>query len=572
MPSSGGLGLGDAGLCQRDEVDGCSSQIQGPLCLEASGIGELGNQAGGPIRSALDGAKTRLQGRQIGPTLSCSTSQQLRLALHRRQRVPQVVRHRVEERLLFGLCPSPGGQFVLRLLVEAGVLDRHGRLGGEADRKALRPLIEDVWLRMTEKEPSQHLTGARDDGHGEIADNRQVARRHTEVRRILAEAFILTNIGDADCAFAAEGRAEKRGIPRQWKLFKRFTGNTGDRVEGVILATFVKRVIEKGPEAGAGERSRGIRHGLNQRRQIELGGQQPSHVVDDLECCAFLSQRRRAGPHRRGGGPQLHLGHGRRGQILERLQIFRRPGARTIVEGAEGADRLSIRRQERNPGVTGYAQLAHARVIVEPGINAGIGDEERFAAGDRVRTQTVGQGQPGCGPRLRESHAALAELDLGGGDGDQGAPHAKHPGCQPGEAIEGLLMWRSEKTEPCDSRETVRTIEPGSNGLGKGGRHRASVCLYVRRTDAQAMILRIRACRSAGTFTRRTWRRFRAMWQRRLVATPAGFPKWADNGVARISQASSSWTAHAIIPRRHGEAGSRWRRPRATPGRPIRAN
>ena len=46
-------------------------------------------------------------------------------------------------------------------------------------------------------------------------------------------------------------------------------------------------------------------------------------------------------------------------------------------------------------------------------------------------------------------------------------------------------MWRSDKTEPRDSRETVRTIEPGSDGLGKGGRHRASVCLYVQRTDAK---------------------------------------------------------------------------------------
>ena len=303
VPGSGGLELGDAGLRQRDEVDCCSSELQGPLRLQASGIGELGDQARGSIRGGLDGGKPRLQGRQIGPTLSRSTPQQLCLALHRRQRVPQVVRHRVEERLLLGLCPSPRGQFVLRLLVEAGVLDRHCRLRGEPDREALRPLVEDGWLRVAEEEPSQDLAGARYDGHGEIADNRQMARRHSEMRRILAASLILSDIGDADRAFSAEGRAEKRGIPRQWELFERFTGDTGDCVEGVILATFVKRVIEKGPEAGAGERSRRIRHGLNQRRQIELGGQQPSNVVDDLQRCAFLSQCRCAGPHRRGRSP-----------------------------------------------------------------------------------------------------------------------------------------------------------------------------------------------------------------------------------------------------------------------------
>ena len=112
---------------------------------------------------------------------------------------------------------------------------------------------------------------------------------------------------------------------------------------------------------------------------------------------------------------------------------------RPIVEGAEGANRLSICCQERDPGISGYAQLADARVIVEPGINTGIGDEERFAAGDRVGTQAVCQGQSGCSPWFRESHAALAELDLGGRDGDQGTPHVERPGCQPGEAIEGLL-------------------------------------------------------------------------------------------------------------------------------------
>ena len=281
------------------------------------------------------------------------------------------MRHRVEERLLLGLCPSPRGQFVLRLLVEAGVLDCHRCLRGEADREALRPLVEDVWLRVTEEEPSQHLTGARDDGHGEIADDRQVTRRHSEVRRILAEALVLADIADADYAFTAEGRTEQRGIPRQWKLLKQFTGNTGDRVEGVILAAFVKRVIEKGPEAGAGKRGRRIRHGLNQRRQIELGGQQPTNVVDDLQRCAFLAQRRCAGPHRRGGCPQLNLGHGRRGQILEGLQILRCPRARAIVEGAEGADCLSISRQERNAGVAGHAQLAHAGVVAESGIEYG---------------------------------------------------------------------------------------------------------------------------------------------------------------------------------------------------------
>jgi hypothetical protein len=211
------------------------------------------------------------------------------------------------------------------------------------------------------------------------------------VRRILAEALVVSDIADADWSFTAEGGAEQRGIARQGKLFKHFTGNTGDRVEGVILAAFVKRVIEEGPEAGTGKRSRRIRHGLNQRRQIELSGEQPTDVIDDLKRCAFLSQRRCAGPHRRGGRAQLDLGHGRRGEVLERLQILHRPGARSIVEGAEGANRLSIRRQERNPGVAGNTQLPHAGVVMEPGIGAGVGDEKRFAAGDRVRTETVAQ-------------------------------------------------------------------------------------------------------------------------------------------------------------------------------------
>ena len=72
LPRSGGLELGDAGLRQGDEVDCCSSELLGPLRFEASGIGELADQARGPIRCRLNSGKTRLQGRQIGPTLTRS--------------------------------------------------------------------------------------------------------------------------------------------------------------------------------------------------------------------------------------------------------------------------------------------------------------------------------------------------------------------------------------------------------------------------------------------------------------------------------------------------------------------
>jgi len=67
--SSSGLGLGDAGPRQCDEVDCRASELQGPLCFEASGVAELTDQASGPVRSGLDGGKTPLQSRQIGPTL-----------------------------------------------------------------------------------------------------------------------------------------------------------------------------------------------------------------------------------------------------------------------------------------------------------------------------------------------------------------------------------------------------------------------------------------------------------------------------------------------------------------------
>jgi hypothetical protein len=40
-----------------------------------------------------------------------------------------------------------------------------------------------------------------------------MARRHTEVRRILAEKLALADVGNADRAFTAEGRPEQRGIP-----------------------------------------------------------------------------------------------------------------------------------------------------------------------------------------------------------------------------------------------------------------------------------------------------------------------------------------------------------------------
>ena len=71
----------------------------------------------------------------------------------------------------------------LRGLVEPGIVDRDRRLAGDPDQQLLVTLGEAGRLLVAEEQAADHLAGARDDRHGEIGGDRQMALGHAAIRR-----------------------------------------------------------------------------------------------------------------------------------------------------------------------------------------------------------------------------------------------------------------------------------------------------------------------------------------------------------------------------------------------------
>ena len=115
-----------------------------------------------------------------------------------------------ERAVLLGLAPL--GDLALRRLVEARIVDADRRLAGDADEELLVPRCEAGRLLMAEEEPAQHLARAREDRHGKVARDRQVALRLAVIGRELAVVRILGDVVGANCRRAAEGRPEDTGV------------------------------------------------------------------------------------------------------------------------------------------------------------------------------------------------------------------------------------------------------------------------------------------------------------------------------------------------------------------------
>ena len=145
----------------------------------------------------------------------------------------------------------PARDLVLRGAVEPGLVDRDRGLDGDGRHDALGAIVEHAGLGMAEEQPAQHLAGARDHRHREIAAHRQMALRHAEIGRVLAVARILGDVGRAHDALAAEGGREHRGVARHRELGERFARHAGQGVERVGLALVVDHVVEERAEGRA---------------------------------------------------------------------------------------------------------------------------------------------------------------------------------------------------------------------------------------------------------------------------------------------------------------------------------
>jgi hypothetical protein len=92
------------------------------------------------------------------------------------------------------ICGEPlGGMFgspalldlELSGLQQARMIDGDRRMRRNGGYELLGLLRKDPSLIMAEEQPTMDLAGARDDGHRQIADNRQVTLRHAEMGSML---------------------------------------------------------------------------------------------------------------------------------------------------------------------------------------------------------------------------------------------------------------------------------------------------------------------------------------------------------------------------------------------------
>src|SRR4029453_13420952 len=156
--------------------------------------------------------------------------------------------------------------------VEARVVDRDRCLAGESYDDALGILGEDAGLGVTEEQPAQHARGTADDRDGKVARDRKMTMRHPVVRSVLAVARVLPHVVEPNDALPGERGCEQRGVA--WcpeflqgpagrpALLEGRAGPSRQRVEQVVSALVVRRVVEECAELRAREDRRRVGHRL----------------------------------------------------------------------------------------------------------------------------------------------------------------------------------------------------------------------------------------------------------------------------------------------------------------------
>ena len=175
------------------------------------------------LRSSVSRPRAALSPRQD------AAAQQPRVADDRVERRAQLVREHGEELVLHAVRR-------LRVRVQPGVLQRDRGPRGHAQRQPLVLLGEHADLRMAEEQAAEHIARDALHRHRQIAAHRQVAWRHSVVRRALSVSRILRHVVQPHRAFAVKGRGEDRRRARMRKLRERFPRRAGQRVQHVRVA------------------------------------------------------------------------------------------------------------------------------------------------------------------------------------------------------------------------------------------------------------------------------------------------------------------------------------------------
>ncbi len=147
-----------------------------------------------------------------------SRPQQLRVADDGVQRRAQFVREHGQELVLESIG-------LLRLVVEAGVLQRNRRPGSHAHRQPFVLLREDAWPRVAEEQPADGVAVGARDRDGEVAADRQVALRQAGSRPLRADARVHRQVG-----------RRIGGPPRRVGPKRTAAGGSGQPAKGSVAA------------------------------------------------------------------------------------------------------------------------------------------------------------------------------------------------------------------------------------------------------------------------------------------------------------------------------------------------
>ena len=172
--------------------------------------------------------------------------------------------------------------------MKARIVNRNRRLGRKPCDDPFGPIGKHPRPRVPEEKATQNFPGSRDDGHGQIASNRQMTFRHALVRRVLAVSRIGQNVVGSHRAASTESRLENRGVTRHREFGEGLPRYARECVESVSFAVFPHDVIEEGAELGVAQLHAGIRHGLYQRCEITFGSDSDARVVEDFEVSSLL--------------------------------------------------------------------------------------------------------------------------------------------------------------------------------------------------------------------------------------------------------------------------------------------
>ena len=187
---------------------------------------------------------------------------------------------------LFGLRPR--GQFALAGLVEAGVVDRNGRLRRQGSHDPLGAFGENAGAGVPEEEPAQHLPRARGNRYGQIASHREMSLGHAMVRRAFPISGIGENVVGSHRPATPESGFEDRRVAWHRELFKCRAWRTRKRVERIGFPGVPYDVVEKRAELRVTELDPCVGDHLHQLFKVQLCSDRHSGPVEQFQSAGLL--------------------------------------------------------------------------------------------------------------------------------------------------------------------------------------------------------------------------------------------------------------------------------------------